>query len=106
MLPADATREQRIAHLVLHGYLPFIDTHGWMTVWNGESGRMCKYFHKGNAGPGWDVRAIISRFAILHHNEVPSWEVVTSEQLAQLTAPTLPPRFKHDFRSMSRDNLL
>lgn len=98
-------REQRIAHLMLHGYLPYADTHGWVAIWSEErgEGRMCKYFDEGVDGPGWDVRPIISSLALTGKNEVP-WHRIDNDQLGVLAAPTLPPRFRHRAGSIVWDD--
>jgi hypothetical protein len=95
-------REQIIADLILHGYVPYADIYGWVKIWSVEldTGRMCKFFENGVDGPGWDVRALISRFALTHAAEVP-WHRIDDDQLAQLTAAELPPKFRHDFNRLA-----
>jgi hypothetical protein len=89
-------REATINHLILQGYVPLANIHGWTLIWNGETGRMCKFFDDGLDGPGWDVRAFHSAMATFGHDEVP-WQRVNDEVLAQLTVDPLPPKYRHDF---------
>lgn len=97
------TRDQIIADLVLHGYRPSLNTHGWTAIWNGETGRICKYFNDGLDGPGWDVRGPIrSEMALIGHVEV-AWDMIGDEALTQLTAPTIPPKYRHDTRKLMAD---
>lgn len=91
------TRDQMIAHLVLHGYTPYADAYDWVAVWSPErgEGRMCKYFEVGRHGPGWDVRKFFTDMALRHYHETP-WHQITDEHLIQFVAEPLPAKFVHD----------
>lgn len=89
------TRDQIIADLALHGYVPYVDPWDWVAIWNGETGRMCKFFEDTEDGPRWDVRGpLISILAMAQKVEVP-WHRISDEQLAMLTSPEMPPKVRH-----------
>lgn len=90
------TRDQKIADLILHGYVPYANKFGWVKIWSAErgEGRMCKYFKKGAEGPGWDVRAFSSDLALMGADEVP-WHRIDDDHLSQLLLEELPPKFTH-----------
>lgn len=87
-------RDQIIADLILHGYVPYANAPGWVSIWSEErqQGRMCKFFEDTQDGPAWDVRPIVSNLAL---HEVP-WHRIDNDQLAKLVAPTIPPKVCHN----------
>jgi len=90
------TRDQIIADLQLHGYVPYANPFGWVAIWSNDQdrGRMAKFFTTGDDAPGWDVRELISTLALNDYHEVP-WHRIQPEELKQLTAKELPPKFRH-----------
>lgn len=96
-------RDATINHLILHGYVPSANSFGWLAIWNGETGRIAKHFEDGLDGPGWDVRGpIVSDMALAGHSEVP-WHRIDDEALAVLTAPAIPPKYRHDTQKHVRE---
>ncbi len=90
-------RDAMIAHLILHGYTPYANPHGWMAIWNGSVGRLCKFFEDTEDGPAWDVRPIISDLALHDAHEVP-WHRIDDGALARFVAAEVPPKVKHKLR--------
>ena len=84
------TRDQKIADLVLHGYVPHRNTFGWAIIYSDErgEGRICKKFDK-----GWDVRAI--KFLLPGHSEEVSWGEISDGELGQLLLEEVPPKYQH-----------
>lgn len=100
------TRDQIIADLVLHGYALYADIHGWVAIWNGETGRMCKYFYDGLDGPGWDVRGPLQSFLSLSNKVEVPWDRINDEQLRVLTAPEIPPKYRHNLSKTAMQALV
>lgn len=82
-----AERDQIIAGLELHGYLPYRDQWGWCKVWSDalEKGCLAKRFPPDVDGNNWDVRVMVSSMVLLHAERC-EWSDIPDDVLEQLAA--------------------